>query len=110
MYGIFCYLGVSIVASAARTFFRIRRLDIDSGFLALALITLCASAGVFHAASSLLYLQVRFSVGHPIPMTPDFLDQLEYYHRMENAALVLLWTSIFAVKFSFLFFFRHLTK
>lgn len=109
----FSLLAVAIVAAAVRIFLRIRRfhrLDIDDGFLALAVVTLIASAGVIHASRSLLYVQVRLSLGLITQKTPALLEELFHYHKLEETASVLLWTSIFAVNFSFLFFFRSLIQ
>lgn len=41
---------------------------------------------------------------------PDFENQLFRFHKISDAYLVLTYTSIFAVKFSFLFFFRVLVR
>lgn len=40
----------------------------------------------------------------------DLFDQLFRFHKLSDAYLVLTYTSIFAVKFSFLFFFRVLVR
>lgn len=87
-----------------------QRFDVDDGFLALAVVTLCASAGVLHAARNLIYVQVRLSLGLITAKTPALLNELLYYHKLEETASVLLWISIFAVKFAFLFFFRSLIQ
>lgn len=42
--------------------------------------------------------------------SPKLIAELSRYSRLSNAYIALLWTTIFAVKFSFLFFFRNLTR
>ena len=104
---------MAIIAAVIRIYLRIRhdhRLDIDDYFLGLAAVNLCASAGVLLAARVLIYVQVRFSLGLVTEKTPVLLSELLYYHKLEQTASVLLWISIFAVKFSFLFFFRNLIQ
>ena len=104
---------MAIIAAVLRIYLRLRhdhRLDIDDYFLGLAAVNLCASAGVLLAARVLIYVQVRLSLGLVTGQTPVLASELLYYHKLEEAASVLLWISIFAVKFSFLFFFRNLIQ
>ncbi|KAL9133428.1 MAG: hypothetical protein Q9175_005391 [Cornicularia normoerica] len=113
MGAIFFLLALAIIVAVVRIMLRIhqsQRFDVDDGFLALAVVTLCASAGVLHAAKNLIYVQVRLSLGLITAKTPALLNELLYYHKLEEAASVLLWISIFAVKFAFLFFFRSLIQ
>lgn len=109
---IFTFLTVAIIAATLRTFLRIRRsegLAIDDGFLLLALITLVASEAVVYPARDQLYFQVNFT---PELNEPDADDprRILYYEKLISAAGFLVWTSIFAVKFSFAFFFRKLIR
>lgn len=115
---LFVFLIVAIVATAARTYFRVRRfrrLEIDDVFLILAIVTLCAFVGVVYSVKNLMYLSVYLALGLEDPSFPldaifDYEKTFEYYGQMDEAASVLIWTSIFAVKFSFVFFFRKLTR
>ena len=115
---IFTFLVIAIVAAAARTFFRVkqsRRLELDDVFLILAIITLSAFVGVIYTIRDLMYLSVYVSLGtedpgFPLDGTFDPIKSFRFYGIMDEAASVLVWTSIFAIKFSFVFFFRKLTR
>ena len=115
---VFVFLLIAIVAAGSRTFLRVRqsrRLEIDDVFLILAITTLCAFVGVIYSVKDLIYLSVYMSLGredpgYPLDNTFDYIKTFNYYGRMTEAASVLIWTSIFAVKFSFVFFFRKLTR
>jgi len=115
---IFTFLAIAIVAAAARTLFRVkqsRRLELDDVFLIVAIITLSAFVGVVYTVRDLMYLSVYVSLGmkdpgFPLDGTFDPSKSFHYYGMMDEAASVLVWTSIFAIKFSFVFFFRKLTQ
>lgn len=92
-----------------------RRLELDDVFLIVAIITLSAFVGVVYTVRDLMYLSVYVSLGmkdpgFPLDGTFDPSKSFHYYGMMDEAASVLVWTSIFAIKFSFVFFFRKLTQ
>ena len=41
-------------------------------------------------------------------MAPGFFDRIKWYQQVSFSFLTLTWTTIFAVKLSFLFFFRQM--
>lgn len=43
-------------------------------------------------------------------MAPNFLSEMLHLHRVSDAFIILCYTAIYAVKFSFLFFFRTLVR
>ena len=92
-----------------------RRLEIDDVFLILAIVTLSAFVGVIYSVRDLMYLTVYLSLGvkdpnYTLDRTFNPQKSFAYYGTMDEAASVLVWTSIFAIKFSFVFFFRKLTR
>lgn len=65
-----------------------------------------------------LYLIEAFVNGSPAAVSPEEMAQMELqlerplfkYLKLSDSYYVMTWTSIFAVKFSFLFFFRVLIR
>lgn len=43
-----------------------------------------------------------------VQVPTDFIQQYGYFHKFSNACLILLWTTVCSVKFSFLALFRKL--
>lgn len=66
----------------------------------------------------LLYIVVEpLYVAETLIITPasvevalDFLNRILHFHRMSDAFVILCYTALYAVKFSFLFFFRTLVR
>ena len=103
------FLAVAILAAFVRTYLRIRRLqslDVDDGFLILAVVTLIAGTAVNFVMQDYLYEEVYANLG--MKSAPSY-DQMQYI-KLNEAASVLVWTSIFAVKFSFVFLFKRLIR
>ncbi|MCJ1468504.1 hypothetical protein MMC07_007133 [Pseudocyphellaria aurata] len=104
----------SVLFVIARTTLRLRyqkRLFIDDAFLFFAEICLCASVGLLYAFAEGLYLdEALITRPSAAVFPPDFMHLLFQFHKLSDAYLVLTYTSIFAVKFSFLFFFRVLVR
>ena len=102
-----------MVTVTARTAIRLsqqRRLFADDGFLLVAVVFLVASMAVLwhqldemYVAEALVTNTATFVV-----ITGNWMDQLFWFLKISDAFLVLSWTSVMAVKFSFLFFFRNL--
>lgn len=98
----------------ARTTLRLRyqkKLFVDDAFLFFAEICLCASFGLLFAFVNATYLDEALLTHSDVAEIPqDFLHQLLQFHALSDAYLVLTYTSIFAVKASFLFLFRVLVR
>lgn len=83
----------------------------DDAFLFFAEICLCASVGIQYSFVDNLFLEEALITRPSSTMLPpDIFYQLIRFHKLSVAFLVLTNTSIFAVKFSFLFFFRVLVR
>ena len=86
---------------------RFGRLLVDDVFLFIAVVTLIAGTGLMLVNIPYAYLQQQVEAGLQEP-PPNFIQTLEQDEKTQDAAVVLVATAIFAVKFSFLFFFRPL--
>lgn len=90
-----------------------KRLFVDDGFLLLALILLITSMALYFSFMDSLYMIEAIIFQGQIPSELSFaaIEQtVSRAHVLETTALELSWTSIFAVKFSFLFFFKTLVS
>lgn len=86
-----------------------KRLSIDDAFLVFAEICLCASVGLLYTFVDGLFLEEALLTRPSSTIVPpDLDDQLIRFHLLSSVYLVLTYTTIFSVKFSFLFFFRIL--
>jgi hypothetical protein len=84
-----------------------RRLEIDDGFLVLALCCAVAAWVFVWLMRDLIYLQMEMVLG----MTEIELEDIEsmtVYFKWYNASMVLTWFAVYSVKLSFTFFFRKL--
>lgn len=106
-----------MLAASMRTALRIhfqRRLCLDDAFLLLACAVLTAAVPVLYRAIGPLYfLQELASGGQSAtsssPSTGTNLNaEVHRYKLLHTTYEALVWTAIFAVKFSFLSFFRHI--
>ncbi len=88
-----------------------RRLFVDDGFLLFACACLCAETALLHRLLPVLYLYEGLNLS-PLttPFGPQDIEDLIWYQKMVNSFIVLSWVTIFAVKLSFLFFFRNLIR
>ena len=105
--------GFAILAAGLRTAIRLRyqkRLFVDDGFLFLAIVFLIASMVLLWFQFDEMYLAEALVTNQdPPPKLPkNFFAQLIHFLKFSDAFLVLSWSSVLAVKFSFLFFFRSL--
>lgn len=108
--GIFTVLAISIITILARVALRLQRthsLAFDDYFLIVALITLVGACAVQQHYRDITYMILNTSSGNEIPPASIAKDSVTETQIL-TATSVLLWTSIFCVKFSFLFFFRKL--
>lgn len=86
-------------------------LSLDDTFLAFGVACLCVSFALALNFLSSMFLVEAIHTGYPIPDTPlDIVDQLLRFHRLGYIFVVLTHTTIFAVKFSYLFFFKSLIR
>ena len=96
--------------ATVRTAFRIhtfRRIDADDCFLLLAVLTLSGSVAIIHMLYPLILIQNEVTLGQ-VEQGPDFATQMLVASKLESAATTLTWATIYAVKFSYLLFFRNL--
>ena len=88
-----------------------RRLYVDDGFFFFAIICLCVGTGIMYKIIPSMYLVEAILTNDPnIYLPSDFIAQSLSFHKLGIAFLVLTYNAIFAVKYSFLFFFRALIR
>lgn len=106
--------GLALVATIARLAMRLhqyRRLFLDDAFLLFACTCLCAETGLVHALLPASYMVEGLRVNsHTTAFGPQNLDNLSWYLKIVYSFLALSWATIFAVKLSFLVFFRNLIR
>lgn len=113
MVGVF--FGLALIMTAARTAIRVhrfRRVFVDDYFLFLAVASLIASTGLFFSLILFVYTFAAVAAG-PAGLESAPLDYINAAINATNvayAADALACTTVFAVKLSFLFFFRHLIQ
>ncbi|KAL8709811.1 MAG: hypothetical protein Q9225_007392 [Loekoesia sp. 1 TL-2023] len=110
--GIGFVLAVAAVLAIGRVYIRVRlnhRFYIDDGFFFLAVVTLIAGTIMTYIDIPYIYLQQNVQSGAQAP-PPDLIQQLLKSVKIQDAAVVLLSTTLFAVKLSFLAFFRSLIR
>lgn len=101
-----------------RTTIRIRtqrRILPDDLVLLSACVTLIAATGILYSFVPALYMVEEHSL-HPDPallgakIPPNISNKILRYKRLETTHAVLLWTTIYLVKFCFLLFFLQLVS
>ena len=91
-----------------------RRLFLDDAFLLLACATLTAAIPVLYGTIGPLYFLLEHASGGPSATSPsqsagtNLNAEVHRYKLLHITYEALVWTAIFAVKFSFLSFFRHI--
>lgn len=103
---------IAVVAAGGRTYLRVsrfRKLAADDIFLVLAVVFMCISVIDVYVNRKLAYTQVNISRGLVVPQ-PDFLQRLGVFQVWNTVNAVLIWASLFSVKFSFITFFYKLTN
>ena len=108
----------AILSVVARTTIQLRykkKFSIDDGFLYFAVICLCAAVGLLWSFTEAMYFNQALFLNSSSSDFPSnyqaLLDFLAHrFHKTSAAYLILAHTAIFAVKFSFLFFFRVLVR
>ena len=108
------FLALAILAALIRLAVRLRsqhHLSPDDYFLLFALLNLCIAAGLTYRLLPSMYLVEGLITDDPALSLPaDFVAQGLLFQKLSDGFLVLTYNVIFAVKFSFLFFFRGLIR
>lgn len=104
---------MAIVFTILRTTIRaqlIRTLSADDASVIFALLVLVAVGALCTYATPAIY--ELYVIDQPrsseILVSPDVTDQLNYFLRLQFAIIALFWTSVWAVKFSFLIYYKRL--
>lgn len=94
----------------ARTGFKLytfRRIDADDLFLMFAVLTMTAAYTLSHFIVPIAFIQNEVSLGQITP-GPSFPAQMLAAKNLETAGSAMVWTTIYAVKYSYMFFFKKL--
>ncbi|KAG7009687.1 short-chain dehydrogenase [Physcia stellaris] len=107
------FFALCLLSAASRFYIRLRiqkQLSFDDGFLLFGLCCLvCALVILYTMAIDKMYLVLALTTKLPnAEIPPDFLEQSYDFHKWITITLMLSWSAIMAVKFSFLFLFRKL--
>lgn len=104
---------MAIVFTILRTTIRaqlFRTLSADDASVIFALLVLVAVGALCTYATPAIY--ELYVIDQPrsseILVSPDVTDQLNYFLRLQFAIIALFWTSVWAVKFSFLIYYKRL--
>lgn len=87
-----------------------RRLDSDDYLLLFALICLGASTGLVHVFYQTIFVAQAVTVDPTVKFPQDRCRHLSETRQIVNSFLCIIWTTIFAVKLSFLALFRLLVR
>ncbi|KAL9628181.1 MAG: hypothetical protein Q9204_006056 [Flavoplaca sp. TL-2023a] len=110
--GIGFMLAVAVSLAFGRIYVRAKlnhKFYVDDGFFSLAVVTLIAGTIMTYLDIPYIYLQQNVQAGSQAPPA-DFIQQLLTSVKIQNAAVVLLSTTVFAIKLAFLAFFRGLIR
>ena len=102
-----------LASACARYYVRVRvqrEFSIDDGILLLGIACLIVAMGLLATFIDNMYVVGASEAGNivGVPLPADFIQQAYYFQKMVTVALVLTWTAIVCVKFSYLFLFRRL--
>ncbi|MCJ1245486.1 hypothetical protein MMC30_002690 [Trapelia coarctata] len=106
------FLTLAILSALSRIFLRLRytrSLLLDDYFLLYAVLSLVAAGALTYGIKDLVYLQIYVGLGWT-PPDADLIPRMLVFEKRVQAASALAWSSLYAVKFSFLFFFRTLVR
>jgi hypothetical protein len=98
------------IPGIGRILFRLyisRRLFLDDYLVLFAICCLAPAAALTHTIWDLIYQQVWTGIGWNEP-PPDFYAQMLVFEQRILASSALLWAALYAIKFSFLIFFKKL--
>jgi hypothetical protein len=107
--------GTAILSFFGRITIRLasrRRLFLDDGFLTVAFVCLIGGTAICYTRINMIYLEFAVLRGDQIAALLAFqqIDNLFEQSKWQLAYLLLLWTTIFAVKWSYLAFFFPLLR
>jgi len=107
-------LGIALASFFGRIFIRLltqRRLNMDDGFLTVALACLCAGTVIIYEHIQIIYLGFAILQNHTaLQIAREQMDNF-YDPKWRFAYVFLLWTTVFAVKWCyFAFFFTHFSR
>jgi len=102
-----------MISACARYYIRIhiqKQFSSDDGILLFGIACLIAAIGILLNIVDKLYLVGASESGNlvNVPLPGDFIEQAFEFQKMVTVALVLTWSAIVSVKFSYLFLFRRL--
>ena len=102
-----------IASACARYYVRIRiqkEFTSDDGILLLGIVCLIVAMGLLGTFIDKMYVIGASEAGNVVgvPLPSDFIQQAYDFQKLVTVALVLTWTAIVCVKFSYLFLFRRL--
>ena len=103
-------VGLSIVFTIIRTAIRLhvfRRLYADDGFVYFALAVLISTAVLYTYIIPVLFEFSSITQGQ-MGVTTGFFQRIEFFLRLQFAIILLFWTTVWAVKFSFLMWYRKM--
>lgn len=108
-------LGIALILAIGRTYIRIvqkRSISVDDGFFLLAVATLIGGTTTcyIHIPYLYPYRYIQQNDNQSTPASPQLIRFLLRKFRVGFATDTLLSTTLVAVKFSFLFFFRGLLR
>lgn len=105
-------VGLVLLAAGARIAIQIKhrhRIFLSDAFLLFACLCLCVGTGMLYWFFDSLYLiQAAYNDPFSVALPLNFLDVLTYSLKLLFAYQTIIWTTIYAIKFSFLAFFRPL--
>ncbi|KAL8895006.1 MAG: hypothetical protein Q9207_008335 [Kuettlingeria erythrocarpa] len=110
--GIGFMLAIAVLVAIARVAIRTklnRKVYLDDGLYFFAVVTLVAGTIMTYIDIPYIYLQQNVQSGAQQPPA-DLIQQLIHSVKIQDAAVVLLSSTIFAVKLSFMAFFRSLIR
>lgn len=103
---------VSFLFITARLLIRLRtfgQLWFDDLFVVIGWLFIFASTIIWHFAEHAMFLSTEVSAGLLSPLDyPDYIPATEHYLRSSVAVIILFYSSLAAIKVSFLLFFRRL--
>ena len=103
---------VSLLSVCARFYIRLRvqkQAGIDDAFLLIGTSCLIAAMALLFLFINQMYRAEALLFGvADIQLTPSFIEDSLWYHKISAAALILAWCSLMSVKFCFLVLFRKL--
>lgn len=106
----FSLAALSVIGRMITRIYTRRRLDLDDGFLLFALLCLSACTGLVYVSCQKIFVIEAIQVDPTFNLPPDPY-QVSFAMRWTlHSFTCIIWTTVFAVKFSFLALFRLLIR